>query len=561
MKKLSIENISAFRDEKKKEIFVRTHPDEVHQHIHILVCGGTGCESNQSNLIFKSLKENIEKNNLSKKVSITKTGCFGFCEQGPIVKIMPQRIFYVHVKPEDVEEIVEQHLINDQVVERLLYPEQRETRDFKKEINFYARQTRIVLRNCGLINPDDIGEYIANDGYAALEKVLKTMSPQDVIDELKRAGLRGRGGAGFPTWRKWTFSRNAKGERKYIICNGDEGDPGAYMDRSILEGDPHSVIEAIAIAGYTTGATKGYIYIRAEYGLAIKRVQNAIDQAYEYGLLGANILQTNFQFDVEIRLGAGAFVCGEETALIASIEGQRGTPRPRPPFPSVKGLFGMPTVINNVETLANVPVIISRGGNWYSGIGTETSKGTKVFALTGKVKVSGLIEVAMGTTIREIVYDIGGGIADNKKPKAIQTGGPSGGVIPEKYFDTQVDYESLKKLDSMMGSGGMIVIDEDDSMVDISKYYLGFCVDESCGKCSPCRIGGYQMLTILERLSKKRGKEDDIEKLEDIAFAMQKASLCGLGQTAPNPVISSLHYFREEFEEKIRKPKKPKVKK
>jgi NADH-quinone oxidoreductase subunit F/NADP-reducing hydrogenase subunit HndC len=385
--------------------------------------------------------------------------------------------------------------------------------------------------------------------------VLNGITPEEVIDILKTAGLRGRGGAGFPIWQKWTNARNAEGESKYIICNGDEGDPGAFMDRSILEGDPHAVIEAMAIAAYTIGASKGYFYIRAEYGLAIHRVQGAIDKAYTLGLLGNNILGTDFSFDLEIRLGAGAFVCGEETALIASIEGERGTPRPRPPYPSIKGLFGMPTVINNVETLANIAPIIINGGEWFSSIGTETSKGTKVFALTGKVNVSGLIEVPMGTTIREIVFDIGGGIADGKKVKAVQTGGPSGGIIPEEYFDTPIDYESLTALGSMMGSGGMIVMDEDDSMVDIAKFYIQFSVDESCGKCAPCRIGNYQILQILERFGKKRGQEDDIEKLKDIAFAMKKGSLCGLGQASPNPVISTLNYFPEEYNEKIRKPR------
>ncbi len=560
MEKLTVKNLDKFRTEKQKDIFVRTHPDEKHETIHILVCGGTGCESNQSDKIYKRLHKLVDKNNLTGKVKITKTGCFGFCAQGPVVKIMPERVFYVQVEPKDVEEIVNKHLINNKKVTRLLYPEQQETNDFKKEINFYEKQYRLVLRNCGVINPEDIYEYIANDGYVALEKVLSGMTPDDIIGELKTAQLRGRGGGGFPTWRKWTFSRNAEGERKYIICNGDEGDPGAYMDRSILEGDPHAVIESMIIAGYTTGAQQGYFYIRAEYGLAIQRVRKAINQAYDHGLLGKDILGSGFSFDIDIRLGAGAFVCGEETALIASIEGQRGTPRPRPPFPSVKGLFGMPTIINNVETLANIPQIIAKGGEWFANIGTETSKGTKVFALTGKVNVSGLIEVPMGTSIRDIIYDIGGGVSDGKKAKAIQTGGPSGGMIPADYFDTAVDYESLSKLNSMMGSGGMIVIDEDDSMVELSKFYLGFCVDESCGKCSPCRIGGYQMLTILERLCKKRGREDDIKKLKDIALAMQKASLCGLGQTAPNPVISSLTFFEKEYLGCIKKPRKAKVK-
>ena len=415
----------------------------------------------------------------------------------------------------------------------------------------------MVLQNCGVINPEVIEEYIGHDGYRALEKALGGLAPGAIIETLRISGLRGRGGAGYPTWQKWQHAISSESDQKYIICNGDEGDPGAYMDRSILEGDPHAVIEAMAIGGYAIGASQGYVYIRAEYGLAIRRMQTAIDQAYACSLLGQNILGTDFSFDLEIRLGAGAFVCGEETALIASIEGMRGTPSPRPPFPTVRGLFGKPTVINNVETLANIPQIVDKGGEWFAGIGTETSKGTKVFALTGKVNVSGLIEVPMGTTLREIVFDIGGGIADDKSVKAIQTGGPSGGMIAEKYLDTPVDFESLKKLNSMMGSGGMIVIDEDDSMVELSRFYLGFSVDESCGKCAPCRIGGYQMLVILDRLARGRGKEDDLQKLRDIGFAMQKGSLCGLGQTAPNPVLSALDEFEPEFSAKIRKPKRP----
>jgi NADP-reducing hydrogenase subunit HndC len=437
----------------------------------------------------------------------------------------------------------------------MLMEEQQGKTGRREEISIFKKQMRIVLRNNGRIDPESVNEYIAVDGYAALEKVLTGMTPEEVINTLKIAGLRGRGGAGFPIWQKWTNARKAVGENKFIICNGDEGDPGAFMDSSVLEGDPHSVIEAMAIAAYTIGSSKGYFYIRAEYSLAIHRVQTAIDKAYAIGLLGNKILGTDFSFDLEIRLGAGAFVCGEETALIASIEGERGTPRPRPPYPSIKGLFGMPTVINNVETLANIAPIIMNGGEWFSSIGTETSKGTKVFALTGKVNVSGLIEVPMGTTIREIVFDIGGGIADGKEVKAVQTGGPSGGIIPAKYFDTPIDYESLSSLGSMMGSGGMIVMDEDDSMVDIAKFYIQFSVDESCGKCAPCRIGNYQLLQILERFGKKRGQEDDIGKLKDIAFAMKKGSLCGLGQTSPNPVISTLNYFPEEYNEKIRKPR------
>ncbi len=554
MEKLNINTIQGYREEKRKLLNVRLHPEIKTDAKHLLVCSGTGCEANKSEKICNNLKTTLAAKNLQDKVSVVKTGCFGFCEQGPIIKVMPDRAFYVRVDPSDVDQIVDQHMLQDKKVEKLLYPEQQKTKNFNKEIDFYHKQMRVVLRNCGVINPEVVEEYIANDGYRALEKVLKSMKPDDVIQELKKAGLRGRGGAGFPTWQKWQIASNTINDQKYIICNGDEGDPGAYMDRSILEGDPHAVIEAMLIAGYTIGATQGYFYIRAEYGLAIKRIQTAMQQAYEIGLLGKNILGTDFNFDLDIRLGAGAFVCGEETALIASIEGLRGTPKPRPPFPTIKGLFGKPTVINNVETLANIAQIIDKGGEWFSSIGTENSKGTKVFALTGKVNVSGLIEVPMGTTLREIVFDIGGGIANGKKVKAIQTGGPSGGMISEKYFDTPVDFESLKKLGSMMGSGGMIVIDEDDSMVELSRFYLGFSVDESCGKCAPCRIGGYQMLVILDRMVKGRGKEDDIQKLRDIGFAMQKASLCGLGQTAPNPVISALKEFEHEFLSKIKKP-------
>lgn len=553
MEKLTLNILPEFRKQAEQLLEVRLHPETAKEKKHLLVCGGTGCEANKSDQICKNLISEIEKNKIADRVKVTKTGCFGFCEQGPIIKVMPDRSFYVQVNPADAKEIIEEDLVNGKKVNRLLYSEQQGHTDFKKEISFYGKQKRIVLRNCGLINPEDIKEYIGNSGYKALEKILSGLSPEDVINELKKSGIRGRGGAGFPTWQKWNFSKNTKADQKYIICNGDEGDPGAYMDRSILEGDPHAVIEALAIGGYTIGATQGYFYIRAEYGLAIQRIQTALNQAYEYGFLGKNILGTNFSFDLEVRLGAGAFVCGEETALIASIEGERGTPRPRPPFPSIKGLYGKPTVINNVETLANIPQIIEKGGEWFAQTGTEGSKGTKVFALTGKVNISGLIEVPMGTTLREIVFEIGGGIANGKKAKAIQTGGPSGGMISEKNFDTPVDFESLKALGSMMGSGGMIVIDEDDSMVELAKFYLGFSVDESCGKCAPCRIGGYQMLTILERMSKGRGKEDDILKLRDIGNAMQNASLCGLGQTAPNPVLSALNSFESEFTSKIKK--------
>ncbi|MBN2510428.1 MAG: NADH-quinone oxidoreductase subunit NuoF [Spirochaetales bacterium] len=515
---------------------------------YILVCGGTGCESSKSDEIYRNLLSAAESKDVKSDVQILKTGCFGLCEKGPIVKVLPDESFYVHVKPEDATEIIEEHVIKGREVKRLLY----DTSDSKankamENLDFYQKQFRIVLRNCGVINPEDIDEYIARDGYAALSKVLSEMTPDDVIAELKISGLRGRGGAGFPTWLKWNLTKEVESDQKYVVCNADEGDPGAYMDRSTLEGDPHSLIEAMAIAAYTIGADYGYIYIRAEYPLAINRLKIAMEQARGYGLLGKDILGSGFNFDLEIRLGAGAFVCGEETALIASLEGERGMPRPRPPFPSVKGVFGKPTVINNVETWANVPVILHKGGKWFASIGTEDSKGTKVFALTGKINNSGLVEVPMGTTLREIVYDIGGGIKDGKKFKAVQTGGPSGGVITADYIDTPIDYASLQKLGSIMGSGGMIIMDEDDCMVDVAKFYLDFTVDESCGKCAPCRVGGKTMLHLLEGITKGKGTMDDIEKMKKIALGMSKASLCGLGQTAPNPVLSTLRYFEDEY--------------
>lgn len=555
MSKIKLNEFPLYRSEKKKDIALRINPDEGKGKREILICGSTGCHSNKSEVIYNKLNAYFHERGLDAKIRIVKTGCFGFCEQGPIMKFFPEKIYYIHVTPDDVDEIIAEHIEKGEYVKRLMLPEQIEETTRNKEIKIFDKQKRIVLRNNGLIDPENIDEYIAVGGYAALVKTLSKMSPEDVINELKLSGLRGRGGGGYPTWQKWTNAKKSEGERKFIICNGDEGDPGAFMDRSVLEGDPHSVIEAMIIAGYTIGASQGFFYVRAEYGLAIERVKKAISQAYEYGMLGKYILGSNFSFDLDIRLGAGAFVCGEETALIASIEGKRGSPSPRPPYPSVKGLFGCPTIIQNVETLANIPEIIVNGGEWFSEIGTATSKGTKVFALTGKIKVSGLIEVPMGTTIREIVYDIGGGLEGGKKAKAVQTGGPSGGIIPEALFDTPIDYESLLKLGSMMGSGGMIVMDENDSMVEIAKYYLGFSVDESCGKCAPCRIGSYQMLQILERLSKKRGKEEDFELLKDIALAMKKGSLCGLGQAAPNPVISTMKYFEPEYLECIKKPK------
>ena len=519
---------------------------------YILVCGGTACESNQGIALFNALKKAVDENGLVNEVQVVRTGCLGFCEKGPIVKILPQDTFYVEVKPEDASVIVKEHIIKGRVVSRLLYDKKQSKINVGIEgIDFYQKQFRIVLRNCGVIDPDKIDEYIARDGYKALEKVLFDMKPQDVIDEVSKSGLRGRGGAGFPTGKKWSFAAMQPAGQKYMVCNADEGDPGAYMDRSTLEGDPHSVLEAMTIAGYAIGADKGFIYIRAEYPLAIQRLETAITQAREYGLLGTNILGSSFSFDIEIRLGAGAFVCGEETALLASIEGKRGMPTPRPPFPAVKGLWGRPTVINNVETLANIPVILLKGGLWFSKIGTATSKGTKVFALTGKINNSGLIEVPMGTTLREIIFDIGGGIRDGKAFKSAQTGGPSGGMIPPQFLDVPIDYESLAKIGSIMGSGGLIVMDEDDCIPDIAKFYLDFTVDESCGKCAPCRIGGRKLLNYLDKICKGEGSHEDIENMKEISEAMSRASLCGLGQTASNPVQSSLRYFMDEYKEHI----------
>ena len=515
---------------------------------YVLVCCGTGCESTKSREVVNALTEEAAKAGLAGDVQIVKTGCFGFCEKGPIVKVLPEETFYVQVKPADAKEIVAEHLVKGRPVARLLYDSTQSKAHAKLEdIDFYQKQVRVVLRNCGVIDPDSIDEYIARDGYVALEKVLFEMQPDDVLAELKKSGLRGRGGAGYPTWLKWKFTKDVESDEKFVMCNADEGDPGAYMDRSTLEGDPHSIIEAMMIAGYTCGSTHGVIYIRAEYPLAIERLKNAIAQAKEYGLMGKGILGTDFSFDIEIRLGAGAFVCGEETALIASTEGGRGMPIPRPPFPAVKGLWGKPTVINNVETWASIPVIIMRGGDWYAKIGTETSKGTKVFALTGKINNSGLIEVPMGTTLRDIIYGIGGGIRGGKKFKAVQTGGPSGGLIPAEYLDTPIDYENLAKLGSIVGSGGMIVMDEDDCVVDITKFYLDFSVEESCGKCAPCRIGGRTLLNLLEKIAAGNGTGDDIATMQKLSTAMQKASLCGLGQTTPNPVLSVIRHFNDEL--------------
>ena len=494
------------------------------------------CEAGKADEIYHGLRSATETHGISDEVQIVKTGCFGLCEKGPIVKVLPEEAFYVEVKPEDALTIVEEHFVKGRVVERLLYKEKGADKTDLDEIKFYQKQKRLVLRNCGVINPEDINEYIARQGYVALEKVLFDMTPEKVLDELKTSGLRGRGGAGFPTWLKWKFTADVKSDQKYIVCNADEGDPGAYMDRSTMEGDPHSIIEAMTIAARTVGADHGVVYIRAEYPLAIQRLEIAMGQARNYGLLGDDILESGFSFDIEIRLGAGAFVCGEETALLASTEGKRGMPTPKPPFPAVKGLFGMPTVINNVETFANIPLIIEKGGEWFKAIGTEKSPGTKVFALTGKIENSGLVEVPMGTTLREIIYDVGGGIRGGKKFKAVQTGGPSGGVITADYLDTPIDFDHLTAIGSMMGSGGMIVMDEDDCIIDVTKFYMEFCVDESCGKCAPCRIGTRRMYQLLDKITKGSGTMEDLDKLRKIGLATQKASLCGLGQTAANPV-------------------------
>jgi len=523
---------------------------------YVLVCGGTACCSGGADKIIEAFANELEAAGLKEKVQVVATGCLGFCEQGPIVKILPQGTFYVQVKAADVKEIVAEHLVKGRVVQRLCYdPEQAKKLVAEANIPFYQKQYRIVLRNCGVIDPEKIEDYIARDGYKAIEKVLFEMTPEQVVDEMLKSGLRGRGGAGFPTGMKWKFAQQQPKGQKYMVCNADEGDPGAYMDRSTLEGDPHSILEAMTIAGYAIGASKGFIYIRAEYPLAIHRLEVAIAQAHELGLLGDDILGSGFSFDIELRFGAGAFVCGEETALLQSIEGNRGMPKPRPPFPAVKGLWGRPTVINNVETLANIPVIINKGADWFSKIGTATTKGTKVFALTGKVNNSGLIEVPMGTTLREIIFDIGGGIRGGHKFKAAQTGGPSGGIIPEQFLDTPIDYESLAKIGSIMGSGGLIVMDETDCVVDIAKFYLDFTVDESCGKCAPCRIGGRKLLNYLKKITDGRGTEQDIKDMEAICDAMNKASLCGLGQTASNPVRSTLRYFMDEYMEHIKDKK------
>jgi len=516
---------------------------------HVLICGGTGCLSSKAGTIAENIESLLAEKNLSEEIQVIKTGCFGFCEKGPIVKIVPDNTFYVEVKPEDAARIVEEDLIKGGKVETLLFrdPVTKKRIADSDHMDFYKKQKRIALRNCGLIDPENIDEYFGNKGYQALGKVLTEMTQQEVIDEMKLSGLRGRGGGGFPTGLKWQFALNNHADQKYVVCNADEGDPGAFMDRSILEGDAHSVIEAMTICGYSTGATKGLVYIRAEYPLAINRLRKAMAQAKEYGMLGDNILNSGFNFDIEIKYGAGAFVCGEETALIHSMEGERGEPTSKPPFPAESGYWGKPTNVNNVETFANIPEIILNGGEWYKGIGTEKSSGTKVFALAGKINNVGLVEVPMGTTLREVIFEVGGGIRNGKKFKAVQTGGPSGGCLTEKDLDVKIDFDSLTAIGSMMGSGGMIVLDEDDCMVDVSKFYLEFTVEESCGKCTPCRIGNRRLLEILEKITKGNGTIEDLELMKELSETIKDTSLCGLGQTAPNPILSTLNSFWDEY--------------
>ena len=517
--------------------------------MHILVCGGTGCISSQSDVLAQALKDALKEQGLENEVKVVLSGCFGFCEQGPIVKVAPDNTFYVKVTPEDAGEIVAEHIVKGRKVDRLLYqdPETREHVADSKHMDFYKKQMRIALRNCGFLDPENVQEYIARDGYEALGRVLSTMKPADVVDTVKKSGLRGRGGGGFPTGLKWEIASKYGADQKYVICNADEGDPGAFMDRSILEGDPHSVVEAMAICGYAIGASKGMVYIRAEYPLAVERLQKAIVAAREIGLLGKDILGTGFDFDIELRYGAGAFVCGEETALIQSLEGNRGEPTSKPPFPAEKGFWGKPSNVNNVETFANVPPIILKGADWFASIGTAKSKGTKVFALAGKVNNVGLVEVPMGTTLREVIYDIGGGIRDGKAFKAVQTGGPSGGCLTQKHLDTPIDFDNLIAAGSMMGSGGMIVMDEDNCMVSVAKFYLEFTVEESCGKCTPCRVGNKRMHEILEKITQGKGTEKDLARLRELALVIKDTALCGLGQTAPNPVLSTLDNFGDEY--------------
>ena len=524
------------------------------EHLQILICGGTGCKASDSHIIAERLQQALERNNIADKVDIITTGCFGFCEKGPIVKIIPDNTFYTQVVPDDADEIVREHIIGGRKIERLLYidPKTEKTVSDSKHMDFYRKQMRIALRNCGFIDPENIEEYIALDGYMALADSLLHKKPEEVIDVIKRSGLRGRGGGGFPTGKKWEFAHKQQADMKYVVCNADEGDPGAFMDRSIMEGDPHSIVEAMAVCGYSIGSPKGLVYIRAEYPLAIQRLKIAIAQAREYGLLGKNIFGTDFSFDIEIRYGAGAFVCGEETALIHSMEGKRGEPTLKPPFPAEAGYLGKPTNVNNVETLANIPIILTKGAEWFSSIGTERSKGTKVFALAGKINNVGLIEVPMGTTLREVIYEIGGGIKGGKKFKAVQTGGPSGGCLTEKHLDTPIDFDNLLAEGSMMGSGGMIVMDEDDCMVSVSRFYLDFTVEESCGKCTPCRIGNKRLLELLNKITEGRGTMKDLDALSTLGKVIKDTALCGLGQTSPNPVLSTLNNFYDEYVEHVR---------
>ena len=559
----TLAELQEIRERVSKHINLRLEKDGVPNdgyRVHVLMCGGTGCSSSGSEKIQAKFEEQLKQNGLENEIKLVKTGCFGLCALGPVVIVYPEGTFYSQVTPGDVDEIVQEHIIKGNIVKRLVYSEtihEDGSIISLNDVDFYKKQLRIALRNCGVINPENIDEYIALDGYKALEKALLSMTKEEVIETVKASGLRGRGGAGFSTGMKWQFTANAPGEEKYVACNADEGDPGAFMDRSVLEGDPHSVIEAMSIAAYAVGANQGYIYIRAEYPIAVKRLKIAIEQAKEYGILGDNVFGTDFSFNLDLRLGAGAFVCGEETALLTSIEGKRGEPRPRPPFPAVKGLWQKPTLLNNVETYANIPQIILNGAEWFKKIGTEKSKGTKVFALGGKINNTGLVEVPMGTTLREIIEEIGGGIPNGKKFKAAQTGGPSGGCIPAHLIDTPIDYDSLMAIGSMMGSGGLIVMDEDNCMVDIAKFFLEFTVDESCGKCAPCRIGTRRLYELLEKITDGKGTMEDLDKLEELCNTIKTSSLCGLGQTAPNPVLSTLRYFKEEYIAHVRDKKCP----
>ncbi len=565
MKVLTIHDLKTIRKRAEGTLLLREESNEAvteqccglalgTEHLQILICGGTGCKASDSHIIAERLQQALEKNNIADKVDIITTGCFGFCEKGPIVKIIPDNTFYTQLVPDDAYEIVGEHIIGGRKIERLLYidPKTEKTVSDSKHMDFYRKQMRIALRNCGFIDPENIEEYIALDGYMALADSLLHKKPEEVIDVIKRSGLRGRGGGGFPTGKKWEFAHKQQADMKYVVCNADEGDPGAFMDRSIMEGDPHSIVEAMAVCGYSIASPKGLVYIRAEYPLAIQRLKIAIAQAREYGLLGKNIFGTDFSFDIEIRYGAGAFVCGEETALIHSMEGKRGEPTLKPPFPAEAGYLGKPTNVNNVETLANIPIILTKGAEWFASIGTERSKGTKVFALAGKINNVGLIEVPMGTTLREVIYEIGGGIKGGKKFKAVQTGGPSGGCLTEKHLDTPIDFDNLLAEGSMMGSGGMIVMDEDDCMVSVSRFYLDFTVEESCGKCTPCRIGNKRLLELLNKMTEGRGTMKDLDALSTLGKVIKDTALCGLGQTSPNPVLSTLNNFYDEYVEHVR---------